>query len=625
MLSWLDLDGAEGEAVIEAEDTLEVAVEPEAAVEEAPTAEVAEVEAPAAEETKTASADDDEFRVSDEEIAHAAEHGMEVEGLDFGLSDDPDALLSWLDLDGGEGEAVLEAEDTLEVAVEPEAAVEEAPMAEVAAVEAEVEAPAAEETKAASADDDEFRVTDEEIAHAAEHGMEIEGLDFGDDPESLMSWLELDDDEELAVQEEVQDAVAELEFPQLVETADDQAAQDELVEEIEELELGELEVEDVDLEGIEGEESLTWLDDLAVDEEPGVGEAIPTLEGELPVEGGIDTIFEEAKEDIEGETPSPLDAILADDFDDDEDSDEDLGWLDNLTPMEIDDVLDLDSDVMNAKGIDTVFPDLPTLDEALETDDQELVRSEIGELPEDPDEALAILEQLAASQRDEEVETVEPEDPNAALWADSALDEIEEVFGADFEGEADEIASIVEDEDLPVPTIIQDVSDMLPEWLEETDEDEGLLDWLDKDDQTDGLDWLQAEEQASQVTSSLSAPRTGQLPDVAIDSPDPSGGETIDLPADEIGEVAAEIELDPNLFALPREALSQSDIDGAIDGYSAILRNGKHIDQLIVELEQQLNSKNRHPFLMRLLGDAYMQEGQLQKALDIYSRVQDLL
>ena len=47
--------------------------------------------------------------------------------------------------------------------------------------------------------------------------------------------------------------------------------------------------------------------------------------------------------------------------------------------------------------------------------------------------------------------------------------------------------------------------------------------------------------------------------------------------------------------------------------------------QIIADLESAVTRYNRQPLFTRLLGDAYMRNGQLQKALDMYRRALDQL
>jgi cytochrome c-type biogenesis protein CcmH/NrfG len=62
----------------------------------------------------------------------------------------------------------------------------------------------------------------------------------------------------------------------------------------------------------------------------------------------------------------------------------------------------------------------------------------------------------------------------------------------------------------------------------------------------------------------------------------------------------------------------------AIETYSRLVRGGKLLESVIPDLEEYLKQwPDVHT--QRVLGDAYMKDGRLQDALDVYRRALDTL
>jgi hypothetical protein len=83
--------------------------------------------------------------------------------------------------------------------------------------------------------------------------------------------------------------------------------------------------------------------------------------------------------------------------------------------------------------------------------------------------------------------------------------------------------------------------------------------------------------------------------------------------------------LNQGQLAAARDSLSSGDFDNALEGYSGLLDSGAGLNVIIADLESAVTRYNRQPLFTRLLGDAYMRNGQLQKALDMYRRALDQL
>ena len=73
-----------------------------------------------------------------------------------------------------------------------------------------------------------------------------------------------------------------------------------------------------------------------------------------------------------------------------------------------------------------------------------------------------------------------------------------------------------------------------------------------------------------------------------------------------------------------RQALQERDYATVLDSYGRLLDGDEGLAVIIDDLEQA-SSLHREPRLVRLLGDAYMRDGQLQNAIDSYRRALDLM
>lgn len=74
------------------------------------------------------------------------------------------------------------------------------------------------------------------------------------------------------------------------------------------------------------------------------------------------------------------------------------------------------------------------------------------------------------------------------------------------------------------------------------------------------------------------------------------------------------------------QALEAGNVDEALDTYKQLLDAGSaEVTTLIEDLERATESLEDNPRLMQLLGDAYNQNGQLQKALDAYRQALEML
>jgi uncharacterized protein Smg (DUF494 family) len=291
---------------------------------------------------------------------------------------------------------------------------------------------------------------------------------------------------------------------------------------------------------------------------------------------------------------------------------------------------------------------------------------ELGEMPEDPDEAMAWLERLAARQGaslDElpSLDEVE-EELDTPAWIARELAELEtrgdeeEVDVADqppaVESAAEEEVQPLQiaSEELPAADETQAASgdeailDELAEELNDEDIEEALPDWLAiegeeddfeawAEDAADLTQWLEAEEAAT-VTDTEPATELVPAPEATLTS-EPAREATIPPPDEEAGVPAREVEgrpdadVDLSAFSTSvveqaRDAMRTGDLTAAEKHYRTLLESGDDVGALVMELEQSVEETPNRA-LYQLLGDAYMQSGRLQPALDSYRRALEAL
>ena len=251
----------------------------------------------------------------------------------------------------------------------------------------------------------------------------------------------------------------------------------------------------------------------------------------------------------------------------------------------------------------------------------------IGDVPDDPDEAMAWLEQLAARQGaaiDElpTVTDVEAE-PVMPAWMADDIKELETEPDLELADEADLAETAVSDpstNELAEPD--EDIDSEMPDWLDEGEDNvmTGQTDWLralpEVDD--DMGTWLSAEEEAT-----LADP----VEEVVLHDTGPLTAQPQPVPQAELDDELFEPVLEPSTgtynvdeeqLRVAQEAMADGRLDEATDQFKELIASGSGMMTLIAELEQAVDNHPQAPAFSQLLGDAYMRNGQLQKALAAY-------
>lgn len=559
---------------------------------------------------------------------------------------------------------------------------------------------------------------------AAADQTDIEDIfaDVPDDPEAAMAWLEQLAARqgaplaELPTMTEATPAAAPSPAAELAAAEMDVAAEVESAAEPTAIELAEAEMFASQIPE-DPEAAMAWLEQLAARQGAPLDE-LPTI-GYIRDEGGAPTAAEPASAAIEEPAAAepvaaewldealPVDLFAAQIPDDPEAA---IAWLEQLAARQGAPLAELPTlaewpepaaaevapaDVAQVEPAavgEVVKESAPTLVEMSEAE------AFAAQIPEDPEEAMAWLEKLAARQGAPLAELptlmAEPEPPlpettvtaaemppAPAAAPRSVLDEAVPdnsaaalawlVRLALLDDDAEEAAApAAAPESLAAPTMEEDLDWLLTElpaepalpttepvaelptptrqtealvdaWAELSEPDlaESLPDWLSAetlDGDTSWLDdleagdldnWLMAEEEALEQGSDFVLPPLDVLPTAAVTPPPAAeikveaalAPEPIALPA------AEEADLDMAKLNQARAAVDAGNIAEALTLYRSLIEQGAGLSLIVPDLEAASSRHRRQPLLRRLLGDAYMQQGELQKALNIYREVMDYL
>jgi tetratricopeptide (TPR) repeat protein len=221
----------------------------------------------------------------------------------------------------------------------------------------------------------------------------------------------------------------------------------------------------------------------------------------------------------------------------------------------------------------------------------------------------------------------------------------EEVRAEPVQSEADWLRSFEEPESAEVPRI--DTGN-LPSWLRGVDQDEAQVSTQD-----DLPAWLR-DDTGEVVTEPTTIEPTradewqpvDEVPPPPVEKPKPAqkrrperaeGKKTAPVarkaeaqpepyrePATRKGVGVLTTDEDP-ILGTARTELTRSNIPGALDTYSKLIKRGRFLDEVIFDLREALYRYPVEVSIWQSLGDAYMRANRLQDALDAYTKAEELL
>ncbi|NPV57346.1 MAG: hypothetical protein HPY76_11840 [Anaerolineae bacterium] len=162
----------------------------------------------------------------------------------------------------------------------------------------------------------------------------------------------------------------------------------------------------------------------------------------------------------------------------------------------------------------------------------------------------------------------------------------------------------------------------LPDWLKNLESEYSALapsDLMQEDGKTEMSDVVVQEDQITETE------KTEPEPVITIDNP--SGGLANETDQnDQTGEQPSEETLEAaDKLSIARSALEDNNILLGLETYREMINEKQGLDTVIADI---MNALDRHPLdidLWQTLGDAYVQNGSLQSAIDCYSKAEELL
>jgi hypothetical protein len=248
--------------------------------------------------------------------------------------------------------------------------------------------------------------------------------------------------------------------------------------------------------------------------------------------------------------------------------------------------------------------------------------TELAGVPDVSDELKGIGEAFGSREVDDYDEPVVEEvvEDEMDVFAEMPADSYDEpeVFDDDFPAED---AGLVDE------ILGRGVTGALPDWLGMEDaysSQTSADDWLESI-QGDDADWVApVEEQvaapvryeAPKPTPALAPRRFTRMSSRRVEP------EAYVVPTKRV-PITDDMDLDVDALVAAREALAQNDVNAALRRYEQLVGAGVDMPAIVTDLEIAVNEHRRVPLLTRLLGDAYAEKGDLQRALNTYRQVLD--
>ncbi len=382
---------------------------------------------------------------------------------------------------------------------------------------------------------------------------------------------------------------------------------------------------------------MAWLEQLAIDQSSPL-EELPSVADRLLASEIVSQVStdEETTDNVLNAQPTELEAALR--------------YLEELADAQgisLDEV-SFDEKIVMASG----EAELDTLDQlakstatvaavraaaksiTADADDQDDL---LEQIPEDPDEALAWLAELAEDEPSEESDVASAQEPGQAVAADGVAVQVDEPVE-----DADVVVAIPSEPVEDVHAIIEEPRESAEEGVEMAEEEGSALkkattmaaaakmakSRMDQDAETEA-----EQEKADEVLDTDILEGMPDDPDEAMlwmaglaAAEEAKEAEQAEMVASELAEeVPVAMAEKPaqeggEPYVEARHALAAGNVAAVVKDYRERLDSSGGDPQLIEELESMVAEKPDEPDLLNVLGDAYMQTGQIQKALEAYRK-----
>ena len=378
------------------------------------------------------------------------------------------------------------------------------------------------------------------------------------------------------------------------------------------------------------DEAMIWIEELAArqsaptDELTSAEKAIIADVDEPQLEGEHDVVPEGVAPDI-------------DDFDLTDELDEALNWLEEMVDLDEGDptkpveIVEEPPTPHVVHDVSKAFEEASTLESETVAEGPEApevaLAVEDGEATDDTAEAFAWLDHLAESGSELPDDLVAPESDDLVLQASDDL--VSPASDDLIIPESDE--AVVE-----MPTlesqepVFESLEDPIAIQANENDIDKDMA-WLDTLGAVRAEEWLAAEEEVpvQEPESMTSSPEAVEEVDIGPESVVFEGESVEDEMTAEIADDLAPEEIlrdgEQAQLGMARSALDAGLVQQALEQYEALLDDDSSIPFVISDLEASLDRDGGQPFVQRTLGDAYVRNGQLKKALELYRQALDTL
>jgi len=377
------------------------------------------------------------------------------------------------------------------------------------------------------------------------------------------------------------------------------------------------------------DEAMIWIEELSA-RQSDPGAELTSAENEI-IADAEGPQFEGEHDVVEGAAPG------VDAFELTGELDEALDWLEEMFDLEEGDPAE-PVEIVEEQITPLVIHDVSIAIEEASASEAEIVEQgleapeeslavEDAEASDETAEAFAWLDHLAESGSELPDDLVAPESDDVVMLEpeDLVSPESDDLVTPKVDKEAIEMPTLDSQE-----PVFESLEDPLPIQANDDDIDKEMA-WLDTLGAIRAEEWLAAEEEIPLQEPERMEPSPETVEEGAIAHESVvSEGETVeDEVMAEIGDKLMPEEIlgdsEQAHLGVARSALDDGLVQQALEQYESLLDDDSSIPFVISDLEASLARDGDQLLVQRTLGDAYVRNGQLKKALDVYRQALDTL